>query len=284
MKAFLTGASGILGTDIKAELERNNWEVLGFNSKEIDITNLMDIKSKVKEFKPDLIIHSAAMTNVDLCEDDNKAAILANVIGTHNLSLTASATDTKIVYISSCGVYGNGKTAPHNELNATNPVNYHHYTKLIGEQRIKEHNSRFLVVRPGWLFGGTQLHKKNFVEARRKEASNNPVLKSAVDKFGCPTYTSDLAKQLITLLNKNVYGTFNIVNEGTASRFDYVSEIVKVFDLNNTMEPVNSNEFPRKANMPDNETLDNMHLTLRGLNSMRPWKDALKDYINTTYQ
>jgi len=284
MKAFLTGASGILGSDIKGALEINNWEVLGFDSKEIDITNLKDVKSKVKNFSPNLIIHSAAMTNVDLCEDDNNAAILANIIGTHNLSLTASANQTKIVYISSCGVYGNGKVDPHNELDPVNPVNYHHYTKLIGEQRIKEHNTRFLIVRPGWLFGGTRAHRKNFVEARRKEATNNPVLKSAVDKFGCPTYTADLAKQLVALLNEDVFGTFNIVNDGTASRFDYVSEIVKVFNLNNTMEGVNSNEFPRKANMPDNETLDNMHLTLRGLNNMRHWKDALKDYITTTYK
>ena len=283
MKAFLTGASGILGTDIKATLEKNNWEVLGFNSREIDITNLTDVRNKVKDFYPDLIIHSAAMTNVDLCEDDNKAAILANVMGTHNLSLAAATTETKIVYISSCGVYGNGKVTPHNELDPVNPLNYHHYTKLIGEQRIKEHNRNFLIIRPGWLFGGTLTHRKNFVEARRKESTNNPVLKSAVDKFGCPTYTADLANQLLLLLEKDLFGTFNIVNEGTASRFDYVSEIVKNFDLNNTMEPVRSNEFPRKANMPDNETLENMHLTLRNLNSMRHWKDALKEYITTTY-
>jgi dTDP-4-dehydrorhamnose reductase len=284
MKAFLTGASGILGSDIKAALERENWEVLGFNSKEIDITNHSDVKHKVNSFKPDVIIHSAAMTNVDLCEDDNKAAILANVIGTHNLSLAATANDTTIVYISSCGVYGNGKTDRHTELDATNPVNYHHYTKLLGEERVKEHSKRFLIVRPGWLFGGTKSHKKNFVEARRKEATQNPALKSAVDKFGCPTYTADLARQLVTLLNEEVFGTFNIVNEGTASRFDYVSEIVKALNLNNTMAPVNSNEFPRKANMPDNETLENMHLSLRGLNGMRHWKDALQEYITTTYQ
>jgi dTDP-4-dehydrorhamnose reductase len=284
MKAFITGASGILGTDIKAVLESKNWNVAGFNSKDIDITNLREVKNKVESFRPDVIIHSAAMTNVDLCEDDTNAAFLANVIGTHNLSLAAAENETNIIYISSCGVYGNGKNKVHTEVDTTIPVNYHHYTKLLGEQRIKEHNKRYIIVRPGWLFGGTPSHKKNFVEARRKEALNNPTIKSAVDKFGCPTYTMDLAKQLVTLLDEAVLGTFNIVNEGTASRFEYVSEIIKAFNFDNSMEPVNSNEFPRKANMPDNETLENMHLTIRGLNNMRHWKDALKDYISSTYQ
>lgn len=284
MKAFLTGASGILGTDIKSELEKNNWEVLGFNSKEIDITNIGGIRKKVTNFKPDIIIHSAAMTNVDLCEDDKNGAVLANVIGTHNLSLTANATDTPIVYISSCGVYGNGKTTAHNELDATSPVNCHHYTKLEGEKRIKEHNSRYLIIRPGWLFGGTQLHKKNFVEARRKEAVNNTVIKSATDKVGSPTYTLDLARQIIALIQSEIYGTFNAVNEGAASRFEYVSEIVRSFKMNNTLEPVTSNAFPRKANMPDNEVLENMFLTLRGLNQMRNWKEALHEYISATYR
>ena len=283
MKAFLTGASGILGTDIKAQLEKNNWEVWGFNSNEIDITDINNVRKKVVDFKPDHIIHSAAMTNVDLCEEDRKAAILTNVIGTHNMSLTANSADIPIVYISSCGVYGNSKATPYNELDFTNPVNYHHYTKLEGEKRIKEHNSRYLIIRPGWLFGGTQSHKKNFVEARRKEAQSNPVIKSAADKFGSPTYTLDLARQIIALIQAEIYGTFNAVNEGRASRFKYVSEIVSAFKMNNSLEPVNSNAFPRKANMPDNEVLENMFLTLRGLNQMRNWKEALHEYISTTY-
>lgn len=283
MKAFLTGASGILGTDIKRELEQNNWEVLGFDSKEIDITDISNVKKKVEDFKADLIIHSAAMTNVDLCEEDKDAALKINVIGTHNLSLAANITNTPIVYISSCGVYGKGKTAPYTEFDETNPINYHHFTKLMGEKRIKEHHSRYLIIRPGWLFGGTPSHKKNFVEARRKEALNNPNLKSAIDKAGSPTYTADLARQLMVLIQSQVSGTFNAVNEGAASRYDYVSEIIKAFKLTNTIAPANSSEFPRKANMPDNEALLNLHLNLRGINIMRPWKEALQDYIFTTY-
>jgi dTDP-4-dehydrorhamnose reductase len=284
MKVVVTGASGILGTDIVKELKKQAWEVIEFTSKNIMLDDIADVRAKILPFQPDIIIHSAAMTNVDLCEDDREAAIKINVIGTHNISLVAAALQAKVVYISSCGVYGNGKTEAYNELDATNPLTYHHYTKLVGEQRITDHNHRYLIVRTGWLFGGDKEQRKNFVEARRKEATTAQVMRSAGDKFGSPTYTVDLAKQLIVLLDAEVFGVFNAVNTGRASRFDYVAEIVKLLHLSTPVEEVDSNSFPRRANMPDNEVLDNMQLRLRGLDVMRDWKAALKSYIDHTYQ
>ncbi|GAB2700820.1 dTDP-4-dehydrorhamnose reductase [Mucilaginibacter koreensis] len=283
MKVFLTGASGILGSDILNVLQQEGHEVLGFNSANIELGNLANVKQKVLDFRPEVVIHSAAMTNVDLCEDDNAAAITTNVIGSQNLAQVAAQVNARIVYISSCGVYGNGKTTPYTELDETQPLNYHHYTKLEGEKRVKEHNKDFLIIRPGWLFGGTTQHRKNFVEARRKEAINSTLLKSAFDKVGSPTYTLDLAKQLITLLQGGYLGTFNVVNEGCASRYDYVAEIVKLFNLPAQVEAVDSKAFPRRAAMPDNECLDNMYLRLRNINQMPHWKEAIKNYITHTY-
>jgi dTDP-4-dehydrorhamnose reductase len=284
MKVFLTGASGILGSDIAEQLRLANHELLAFNSSNIDLGSYTDVKAKVIDFRPDIIIHSAAMTNVDLCENDKNAALLTNVIGSKNLAMAANKINAKIVYISSCGVYGPGKTEPYTELDAANPQTYHHYTKLEGEKRVKEHNNQFLIIRPGWLFGGTPQHKKNFVEARRKEAEKSHLMSSAADKVGSPTYTADLAKQIIYLIDKDQLGTFNAVNEGCASRYDYVSKIVQLFKFSTVVEPVNSNAFPRKANMPDNECLANLNLNLIKANQMRGWKEALKDYIATTYQ
>lgn len=284
MKAVVTGASGILGTDIVKELKKHAWEVLEFTSKNIVLDDIADVRAKILPFQPDVIIHSAAMTNVDLCEDDREVAVRINVLGTHNISLVAAQLQAKVVYISSCGVYGNGKTEPYNELDATSPLNYHHYTKLVGEQRITDHNTRYLILRAGWLFGGDKEQRKNFVEARRKEAATAQVMRSAGDKFGSPTYTVDLAQQLVVLLDADVFGLFNAVNAGRASRFDYVREIVQQLGLSTPVEMVDSNAFPRRANMPDNEVLDNMQLRLRGLNVMRDWKAALKSYIDLTYQ
>jgi dTDP-4-dehydrorhamnose reductase len=283
MKVVVTGASGILGSDIVKELKKHDWEVLEFTSKNIKLDDITDVRAKILPFQPDIIIHSAAMTNVDLCEDDREAAIRVNVLGTHNMSLVAAALQAKVLYISSCGVYGDGKTEAYNELDATNPLTYHHYTKLVGEQRITDHNHRYLIVRTGWLFGGDKEQKKNFVEARRKEAATSALMRSAGDKVGSPTYTVDLAQQLVVLLKADVFGTFNAVNTGQASRFDYVSEVVKLLGLSTPVEMVDSNAFPRRANMPDNEVLDNMQLRLRGLDIMRDWKSALKSYIDLTY-
>jgi dTDP-4-dehydrorhamnose reductase len=284
MKVFLTGATGILGTAILGELEDNNCEVIGFSSKDIKLANYSEVIKKVTDFNPDVVIHSAAMTNVDRCEENKSEALSTNVIGSKNVSTAALRVGAKIVYISSCGVYGNGKSEPYTELDLPNPVNYHHYTKLEGERCVKEHNPNFLVIRPGWLFGGSTLHAKNFVEARRREIlSSSNIIKSAVDKSGSPTYTLDLARQILSLLNNDIIGTFNVVNEGCASRFDYVYEIVKLFGFDIKVEPVSSDQFLRRASMPDNECLANMFLNLHQLNLMRPWREALKSYISANY-
>ena len=162
MKVFLTGVTGILGSDILNQLEKADYEVLGFNSSNIEIGNWTDVKQKMYDFKPELVIHSAALTNVDLCEEDKDQAILTNVIGSQNMARASAHIGASIVYISSCGIYGNGKTTPYTELDETQPTTYHHYTKLEGEKKIKEHNNDFLIIRPGWLFGGTTSHRKKF--------------------------------------------------------------------------------------------------------------------------
>jgi len=283
MKIFLTGATGILGSDIATQFKQEGHEVLGFGSAGIELGDFEGVKTKMHDFMPDVVIHSAAMTNVDLCEDEQNTADMVNITGSQNMAMAADEINAKIVYISSCGVYGNGKTTPYKESDDTNPLNYHHYTKLEGEKRVKEYAKDFLIIRPGWLFGGTLQHRKNFVEARRKEAEKASVINSAADKVGSPTYTADLAKQILYLIEQGFSGTFNAVNEGCASRYDYVAEIVKLFKLRTLVEPVNSNAFPRKANMPDNECLENRGLNRANANKMRNWKDALKDYITITY-
>ncbi|WP_428331700.1 SDR family oxidoreductase [Mucilaginibacter sp.] len=284
MNILLTGASGILGSDISSQLKESGHNVLGFSSSDIDLFSYQDVKTKVHDFKPEIVIHSAAVTNVDLCEEHHEIADQINIIGSENIAKASRKIDAKVIYISSCGVYGNGKISPYNESDETNPVTYHHYSKLEGEKRVRKFTKKFLIVRPGWLFGGTPQHKKNFVEARKKDAFNASLIKSAGDKFGSPTYTADLAKQILYLMEEGFNGTFNVVNEGCASRFEYVTEIVKLLKMSTIVESVNSDAFPRKANMPANECLENRNLSQANVNKMRSWKVALKEYINLTYQ
>lgn len=283
MKVLLTGASGILGTDIQSQLELDGHTVLGFNSTNIDIVDYSALKQTVSHFNPDTIIHCAAMTEVDRCEDERELAYAINVTGTENMARLAKELGATLVYISSCGVYGNGKATPYHEMDRTFPLNYHHETKLAGEKKVIDIVHDYLIIRPGWLFGGTPEHKKNFVRARRQEAIDNAVIQSAFDKIGSPTYTRDVAAQIAVLLNKNYKGIFNVVNEGEASRFNYVSEIIRLSNIVCRVEPVNSGLFRRKALMPDNESLENRNLNLKQCNRMRHWKLALKEYIDKTY-
>jgi dTDP-4-dehydrorhamnose reductase len=284
MKVFLTGASGILGSDIAKQLELLGHIYRGFDSQNIDIGNYKDVQSKVEIFKPDYIIHAAAMTNVDLCEDDRDAAFRINVIGSQNIAQAAASINVPVTYISSCGVYGNDKKTSYTETDVTKPLNFHHTTKLAGERKVMEYSKKYLIIRPGWLFGGTITHKKNFVEARRKEAAQNAIINSASDKIGSPTYTVDLAKQILMLIAGGYTGTFNVVNEGCATRYEYVREIVNLLKLNTIVEPIDSGAFKRKANMPDNECLENANLNLKQVNIMPHWKDSMKEYITKTYK
>jgi dTDP-4-dehydrorhamnose reductase len=283
MRIFLTGESGILGTDIATRLKQAGYAYTGFNSANIDIGNPNEVSYKIAQYRPDTVIHCAAMTDVDSCEDKKEEAYRVNVTGTYNLARSASEIGAKMVYISSCGVYGSGKSSPYLENDPTAPVNYHHFTKLEGEKCVKEQNDQYLIIRPGWLFGGSLQHKKNFVEARRKEAASSALIKSAYDKTGSPTYTADLAAQIIDLLEQDQTGTFNVVNEGCASRFDYVAEIIRLFKYDTKIAAVNSNEFPRRAIMPGNECLENYNLNAGHLNKMRSWKEALASYITSNY-
>lgn len=283
MRVIVTGATGILGTELVRELETGGHELLGFNSQNLALADYSDVRRQFGRFGPDTIIHAAAMTNVDGCETDRLAALRTNVAGTHVVSVVAAQLGARLIYISSCGVYGDGQATPHTELDPTQPVNFHHRTKLEGEHRARAHNPRHLIVRPGWLFGGSLEHRKNFVEARRREAATKPVLQSADDKFGSPTSTRDLARQLTTLLHLDLYGTFNMVNTGAASRYAYVAEIVRLLGLDNAVEPVSSAAFPRPAPMPNNEVLENLNLNLLGMNGMQSWQAALAEYIKTSY-
>ncbi|UEG54945.1 NAD(P)-dependent oxidoreductase [Mucilaginibacter daejeonensis] len=284
MKVLVTGSSGILGSDICKQLELKGCNYIGFNSQNIKLDDFEDVKAKVIGFNPDILIHCAALTNVDLCEDERGLAYTVNVNGTQNVAMAANLVNAKMIYISSCGVYGNGKATPYIETDPTEPLNYHHFTKLEGEAKVLECCTKGIIIRPGWLFGGNLSHRKNFVEARRREALNVNELNSANDKIGSPTFTSDLAKQILHLARQDAYGVFNAVNEGCASRFDYVTEIIRNLNIKVKVNPVSSNNFQRKANMPDNECLENFNLSRSGLNIMRDWKDALKDYIDSQYR
>ncbi|MBN2653098.1 MAG: NAD(P)-dependent oxidoreductase [Spirochaetales bacterium] len=278
MKVLVTGVYGLLGSTIKLEAP-SNFEIFGYDIDTLDITDSAAVAKVVEEISPDLVIHCAALTNVDYCEEHPDQAFRINVTGTINLLKACMGRNIKFVYISSTGIYGDYFEKEYSELDNPEPLSIHHKTKFLAERAVHSHVNNFLIVRIGWLFGGNEQIKKNFIKARIDEAKKNPLLYSDPGQKGNPTYVCDLVKQLFVLLENNCIGVYNVVGEGTATRYEYVKEIIRLSGVNSRVEAGTPEMFVRKAPVSWNESAKNFRLELENLSVMRSWKLALAEFI-----
>jgi len=278
-RILLTGADGMLAADLAGYLATQaGWEMTALTRAQLDITRRADVASALSALKPDAVIHAAAMTNVDDCENRRDEAFRVNGYGTENIAYYAHKAQARLVYISSCGLFGD-EIKPYAEYDPVVLKTVYARSKYFGEEKTREWSRRSYIVRPGWLFGGTKAHRKNFVYNRMKEALQAPRMQSAADKFGCPTYTRHLARTILSLIETDEYGVYHLTNGGYGSRFDYVSEILRSFGLTTTLEAADSSQFPRPAPVPDCEILHNHRLTLTGLPALPDWREALDEYV-----
>jgi len=279
VKTLITGSKGMLGSGFVDNF--NIGEVKGYNSSDLDVCSYEKI-SKVMEFeKPDIIIHTAAYTDVEGCEINKDKAYLVNTIGTQNVVNYCIDKNILLIYISSTGVYGSSKLIEqYNEFDKVNPTTVHHKSKNEAEKIIEKHLNKFLIIRTGWLFGGDKNHNKNFVYKRYLEARSQVEMYSDNSQIGNPTYTIDLVKQIILLINSRQYGTFNCVNKAkNISRFDYVKKIIELFNVNSNLKIASSEMFDRISPISKNESAVNYKLDLLGLNIMGEWESSLAKYI-----
>ena len=283
MKVVITGASGLLGSECVAAAKSLGWEVVPFTRNELDLKAAQNAYGLLEDLAPDVIIHCAAETNVDLCESDPEHAKLINETASHELAIAAQKIGAKMVYISSCGIFDGLKRTPYTEEDAPSPLTEYAASKYQGELRVMDTSPDNLACRVGWLFGGGREQRKNFVEARRKEAASGGDMVSANDKWGSPTWAKDAAKRIIELIEKNARGVVHVANTGMASRYDYVSAIVKAFEPKREVVPVDSSKFKRTAPVPDSEVLECKRLGELGMEPMRPWQEALGYYLKSEY-
>jgi dTDP-4-dehydrorhamnose reductase len=278
MKVLVTGSNGMLGRNLVNLLP---YKIIGFDSSSLDITNPEKCNKVLENEKPNIIIHTAAYTNVEGCEINPDKAYFINTIGTQNLVNYCIDKDILFICISSTGIYGTHKIInPYNEFDEVNPTTIHHKSKYEAEKIVQNHLSKYLILRTGWLFGGDITHAKNFVYKRYLEAKENKIIYSDSSQIGNPTYIKDLIKQIEVLINKNQFGIFNCVNEANnISRYDYVQTIVELFEVNSKVEVASKDMFKGVASVSNNESALNYKLNLLGLNMMHDWKDSLSDYI-----
>jgi len=272
VKIIVTGSNGMLGREFVEVGGKRGKEMIGWTRKDLDLEKPEEGIRRLKELKPDGVIHCAAETNVDLCEQKPDWARRVNAEVTGRLAQAAREVGAWFVYISTSGLFDK-KKGPFTEEDRPHPLTVYGNSKLEGEKEVRAAHPTALILRAGWLFGGPLELKKNFVGARLREAKSQKTIFSATDKHGSPTWTRDFAERALELMGQGIDGIVHLTNSGEATRFDYVREI---FRLTGHQAPqrADSSQFPRQAPVPNDERLDSCRI-----GKMRFWQEALAEYL-----
>ncbi len=271
MKVLLTGANGMLGHDMAKLFESKGFKVILTDIHNLDITDKNVVINKIFKEQPDIVIHGAAYTNVDGAETDKETAFMVNGAGTENLAIATAQNDIPIVYISTDYVFDGTKKSPYQPEDKVAPINVYGDSKLAGEAAVQKHNSKHYICRTSWLYGH---HGKNFVETMIQLGSSRDELKVVADQVGCPTWTFDLAKAVLHLIeNKMEYGIYHTCGGGSTSWYGFAKKIFELEKIKVNLMPCNTEEFPRPANRPRYSIMNNNNLC-------QDWEKALEGYLS----
>jgi dTDP-4-dehydrorhamnose reductase len=279
MKVVVTGAAGQLGQDVLLELERKNHQAIGTDREQLDITNEEDVIAFISDVKPDVILHCAAYTNVDAAEEDEETAYQVNGIGTKNLALAAKQTGAKMLYISTDYVFNGTASEPYEVEQPTEPLGSYGRTKLAGEVFVQDILEQFFIVRTAWVFGA---HGHNFVKTMLRLSKERGEVGVVHDQVGSPTYTVDLAKFMVELMETDKFGIYHATNSGVCSWYEFAVEIFNQAGLNVKVNPLTTEQFPRPAARPKYSVLSKKKIEQKGLTPLRDWKSALNAYLTET--
>ena len=306
MKVLVTGVAGQLGHDVMNELAKRGYEGIGSDIKDtysgipdgtavvtmpyvpMDITDKASVEKVLKEVNPDVVVHCAAWTAVDLAEEEDKKETVrkVNAKGTRNIALVCKDLDCKMVYISTDYVFDGQGTAPWEpDCKDYKPLNVYGETKLEGELAVSENLEKYFIVRIAWVFGK---NGKNFIKTMLNLGKTHDQLRVVSDQIGTPTYTLDLAVLLVDMIETEKYGYYHATNEGGyISWYDFTKEIFRqAIEAGHkeyekvTVTPVTTEEYGvSKAKRPFNSRLDKSKLTANGFTLLPTWQDAVKRYL-----
>ncbi len=275
MRYLITGGKGLLGLEFIRQLK--NAEVLSLDLPETDVCDLAALMERTVLFRPDVILHCAAWTDVDGCEDDPAKAYHVNSIGTRNVCLAAKEVGASLVYFSTDYVFDGVKNSPYQEYDPPAPLSVYGQTKLAGERIAAELCPKRYVIRTSWLFG---LFGRNFVDAILRQAEEGKTISVVADQIGSPTYAKDLVQAVLALLrlSYSAYGTYHFSNSGACSWYDLAVAVIKKAGRRGKVIPVTTEAMRRPAPRPAYSVLS--HELLQSLGIVpRPWQEALIDYL-----
>ena len=281
----------MLGTDACRYFVDSGHEVIGADLGDaqsaapvtlpLDIADSVTVRKTLDDVRPDLVLHCAAYTNVDGCERDPDTAFKVNAFGTWAVASAAESVGAALVAISTDFVFDGQKGSPYTEFDKPLPLSQYGASKLAGEELALRHCSRAYVVRTAWLYGA---NGNNFPYAIVRRAKEKGELSVVADQWGTPTYTQDLVRAVDEIVREPLYGVYHASNGGETSWKDFARRILDklgMFDV--PVNPLTSTEYAQAFNSPTerpaNSVMRNLALELRGASPMRPWEEALDDFI-----
>lgn len=277
MKVFVTGVRGQLGYDVVNELEKREHTAVGVDIEELDITDAAAVEKMIKEVNPDAVIHCAAWTAVDAAEDNVEKCRQVNANGAENIAKVCKELNCKMMYISTDYVFDGTGTRPWEPDDpVTTPLNVYGQTKYEGELAVCDNVEKYFIIRIAWVFG----KGKNFIKTMLNLGKTHDHLTVVNDQYGTPTYTYDLARLLVDMVETDKYGTYHATNEGGyITWYDFACEIFRQAGVDVEVEPVSSAQFAAKAKRPENSRMNKQKLVDNGFELLPTWQDALARYL-----
>ena len=281
MKVFVTGAKGQLGHDVMNELARRGIEGIGADVDEMDITDPEACRRVIAEARPGAVIHCAAYTAVDEAERHPKLCMKVNAEGTGNIAKVCRELDIKMMYISTDYVFDGQGTRPWEPDDARDPLNVYGQAKYEGELAIEELLEKYFIVRIAWVFG---VNGRNFIKTMLRLGKERGAVSVVDDQIGSPTYTFDLARLLVDMIQTEQYGRYHATNEGLCSWYEFAAEIFKQAGMEHvSVKPVSTEAYtamyPGQARRPMNSRISKDKLEEKGFKRLPPWQDALRRYL-----
>lgn len=277
MRVLVTGVKGQLGHDVMDELAAKGIEGIGVDVEEMDITDAAACEKVITEAKPDAVIHCAAYTAVDAAEDNVELCRKVNAEGTRNIAKVCKALDIKMMYISTDYVFNGEGLRPWEPDDHREPLNVYGLTKYEGEIAVEQNLEKYFIVRIAWVFG---VNGKNFIKTMLRLGQERGAVSVVNDQIGSPTYTYDLSKLLVAMIQTDKYGRYHATNEGLCSWYEFACEIFRQVGMDEVkVTPVESSAFPVKAKRPSNSRLNKDKLTENGFERLPAWQDALGRYL-----
>lgn len=271
---ILLGSGGMLGSDVKAELEAQNINYKAYDYPEVDVTNIDTLRDVITS-DVDVVINCTAYTAVDQAESDIERCRGINAIGAKNIATLCKEADAKLVHISTDFVFDGDKEGCYYEDDKPNPISVYGVTKQEGDEFVQEIMDKYFILRTAYLFG---INGNNFIETMIK-LSDKELLTVINDQKGSPTHSKDLAKAIIAVSKTDDYGIYHATSEGEATWYEFAKYVFEQMNLDVNLQPCSTEEYPTPAKRPHNSVLENTHFKENGVFTFPDWHVAVDEYL-----